>query len=77
MMLKELVPFIDCSIVHVYEKRKYRPPTLITMMNPKKNKGYISDDLLNREVDSISIGYDQSFTFRVFVRGKKEEEENG
>lgn len=47
------------------------------MMNPKKNKGYISDDLLNREVDSISIGYNQSFTFRVFVREKKEEEENG
>lgn len=40
-------------------------------MNPKKNKGYISDDLLNREVDSISIGYNQSFTFRVFVREKK------
>lgn len=77
MMLKELIPFIDCSIVYVYEKRKYRLPTFITMMNPKKNKGYISDDLLNREVDSISIGYDQSFTFRVFVIEKKEEEENG
>lgn len=77
MILKELIPFIDCSIVHVYEKRKHRLPTFITMMNPKKNKGYISDDLLNREVDSISIGYKQSFTFRVFVREKKEEEENG
>lgn len=75
MMLKELVPFIDCSIVHVYEKRKHRLPTFITMMNPKKNKGYISDDLLNREVDSISIGYNQSFTFRVFVKKEDEVEE--
>nr|DAG19455.1 MAG TPA: hypothetical protein [Caudoviricetes sp.] len=30
--------------------------------------------LTHREVDSISIGYNQSFTFRVFVREKKEEE---
>ena len=76
MRLKELLPFIDCSIVNVYEKRKHRPSTFITTMNQKKNKGYISDDLLNREVDSISIVYKQSFTIRVFVREKKEEEEN-
>lgn len=74
MRLKELLPFIDCSIVNVYEKGKHRPSIFITTMNPKKNKGYITDELLNREVDSISIGYNQSFTFRVFVREKKEGE---
>lgn len=77
MRLKELLPIIDCSIVRVYEKREHRISTYIIMLNPKKNKGYISDDLLNREVDSISIGYNQSYAIRIFVREKKEEEENG
>lgn len=73
MRLKELLPFIDFSIVNVYEKRKHGPSTFITTMNPKKNKGYIADELLNREVDSISIGCNQ--LFRVFVKKEDEAEE--
>lgn len=71
MRLKELLPLIDCSIVNVYEKRKHRLPTFIVTINPKKDTGYISDDLLNREVHSTSIERNQ--LFRVFVRDKKDE----
>lgn len=72
MRLKELLPLIECSNVNVYEKGKYRLSTFIATMNPKKNKGYIADELLNREFDSILIGCNQSF--RVFVRDEEIEE---
>lgn len=72
MKLIELLPLIDCSIVNVYEKREHRLPTFIVTINPKKDIGYISDDLLNNEVHSISIGRNQ--LFRVFVRDKKDED---
>lgn len=72
MTLRELFPLIDCSIVNIYEKRKHRLPTFIATINPKKDTGYISVDLLNKEVHSISIGCNQSF--RVFVRDKKDED---
>lgn len=76
MRLKELLPVIDCSNVNIYEKRKNRPSSFIITMNANKNKLYICDDLLNREVHSISSGCNQSF--RVFVIEKEdEEEENG
>ena len=65
MKLIELLPLIKCSEVNVYEKRKYGPPRFIVMINPKKNKGCISDDLLDREIYSISVGYSSNFIIYV------------
>lgn len=73
MKLKELLPLIECSTVNVYEKRKYRPSRFIALINPKKNKGCISDDLLDRDIYSISISYNHDF--RIFVCNKKDDEE--
>lgn len=73
MKLIELLPLIECSTVNVYEKRKYRPSRFIVLINPKKNKGCISYDLLDREIHSISISYNHDF--RIFVCDKKEDEE--
>ena len=73
MKLIELLPLIECSTVNVYEKRKYRPSRFIVLINPKKNKGCISDDLLDREIHSISISYNHDF--RIFACDKKEDEE--
>ena len=39
----------------------------------KKNKGCISDDLLDREIYSISISY--NCKFNICVRNKKDDEE--
>ena len=73
MKLIELLPLIECSTVNVYEKRRYGPPRFIVLINPKKNKGCISDDLLDREIYSISISYNHGF--RIFVCKKKDDEE--
>ncbi len=73
MKLKELLPLIECSTVNVYEKRKYRPSRFIALINPKNNKGCISDDLLDREIYSISISYNSKFN--ICVRNKKDDEE--
>lgn len=73
MKLIELLPLIKCSEVNVYEKRRYGPPRFIVLINPKKNKGCISDDLLDREIYSISISYNHGF--RIFVCNKKDDEE--
>lgn len=73
MKLIELLPLIDRSVVNVYEKRKYRPSIFIVTINPKKNKGCISDDLLDREICSISVAYDGRFV--IYVRNKKDDEE--
>lgn len=61
MKLIELLPLIERSTVNVYEKRRYGPPKFIVLINPKKNKGCISDDLLDREIYSISISYNSKF----------------
>lgn len=61
MKLIELLPLIKCSTVNVYEKRRYGPPRFIVLINPKKNKGCISDDLLDREIYSISNSYNLGF----------------
>ena len=61
MKLIELLPLIERSTVNVYEKRKYGPPRFIVLINPKKNKGCISDDLLEREIYSISNNYNRGF----------------
>lgn len=73
MKLIELLPLIECSTVIICEKRKYKPSRSIVLINPKKNKGCISDDLLDKEIHSISIGYNHDF--RIFVCNKKEDEE--
>lgn len=73
MKLIELLPLIEHSSVNVYEKRKYKPSMFIVTINPKKNKGCISDDLLDREIYSISVGY--SDRFNIYVCNKKEDEE--
>lgn len=73
MKLIELLPLIERSTVNVYEKRRYGPPKFIVSVNPKKNKGCISDDLLDREIYSISIGYNREFN--IFVCNKKADEE--
>lgn len=73
MKLIELLPLIDCSTVNIYEKRRYRPSGFITTINPKKNKGYISNNLLDGEIYSISTNYNG--TFNVFIGNKKADEE--
>lgn len=73
MKLIELLPLIENSTVNVYEKRRYGPPRFIVLINPKKNKGYISDDLLDRQIYSISVGYSSNFI--IYVCNKKDDEE--
>ena len=73
MKLIELLPLIECSTVNVYEKRKYGPPRFIVLINPKTNKGCISDDLLDRDICSISISYRDRFN--ICVCNKKDDEE--
>ncbi len=73
MELKELLPLIECSTVKVYEKRKYRPSRFIVLINPKTNKGFISDDLLDREIYSISVMYGGILS--IYVCNNKDDEE--
>lgn len=73
MKLIELLPLIECSTVNIYEKRRYGPPRFIVLINPKKNKGCISDDLLDRDIRSISVGYRDRFN--IYVCNKKDDEE--
>lgn len=73
MKLIELLPLIERSEVNVYEKRKYGPPRFIVLINPKANKGCISDDLLDREIYSISVGYNSKFN--ICVCNKKDDQE--
>lgn len=60
MTLKELLPLINEAHVAIYEKKTvaYR---FVVIMNPKKDKGCISDELLEREIDSISHNYNRGF----------------
>ena len=73
MKLIELLPLIERSTVNVYEKRRYGPSKFIVLINPKKNKGCVSDDLLDREIYSISISYNHEFN--IYVCNKKADEE--
>ena len=72
MKLIELLPLIERSTVNVYEKRKYGPPRFIVLINPKKNKGCISDDLLEREIYSISNNYNR--VFQIILCEEKDED---
>lgn len=73
MKLIELFPLIEWPKVNIYEKRKYMPSIFIASVNPKKNKECISNDLLDREIYSISISYNREFN--IYVRNKKDDEE--
>lgn len=73
MKLIELLPLIECPTVNIYEKRRYRPPRFIVLINPKKYKGCISDDLLDMDIRSISGGYGGKFI--IYVCNKKNDEE--
>lgn len=76
MKLIELLPLIECSTVNVYEKRRYGPARFIVLINPEKNKGYISDDLLEREIYSISNSYNRGFQITLCKEKDDEEKEN-
>lgn len=60
MTLKELLPLIHETHVAIYEKRTvaYR---FVVIMNPRKDKGCISNKLLEREIYSISNDYHRGF----------------
>ncbi len=73
MKLIELFPLIKQSAVYIYEKRKYKPSRFILSINPKTNKGCISDDLLDREIYLISVAYGGRFI--IYVCNKKDDEE--
>lgn len=73
MKLIELLPLINCSTVNIYEKRRYSASGFITTINPKKNNGYISNNLLSVEIYSISTNYNGAFN--VFIDNKKADEE--
>ncbi len=73
MKLIELLPLIACNTVDIYEKRKYRPSRFIVLINPKKIKRYISDDLLDREIHSISLMYGGRLS--IHVCSKKDDKE--
>ena len=73
MKLIELLPLTEWPKVNVYEKRKYMPSIFIASINPKKNKVCISDELLDREIYSISISYNHEFN--IYVCNKKSDEE--
>ena len=73
MKLIELLPLIEWPKVNVYEKRKYIPSIFIASVNPKKNKECISNNLLDREIYSISISYNREFN--IYVCNKNADEE--
>lgn len=60
MTLKELLPLIDETHVAIYEKRTVAYRFVVTM-NPRKDKGAISNKLLEREIYSISYNYNHGF----------------
>lgn len=76
MKLIELLPLIENTTVNVYEKRRYGPPRFIVLINPKKNKGCISDDLLEREIYSIFNSYNRGFQITLCKEKDDEEKEN-
>lgn len=60
MTLKELLPLIDETHVAIYEKKTFAY-RFIVIMNPRKDKGAISNKLLEREIYSISQNYNHEF----------------
>lgn len=76
MKLIELLPLIENTTVNIYEKRSYGPPRFIVLINPKKNKGCISDNLLEREIYSISNSYNRGFQITLCKEKDDEEKEN-
>lgn len=60
MKLIELLPLIDEAHVAIYEKKTFAC-RFIVIMNPRKDKGAISNKLLEREIYSISQNYNRGF----------------
>lgn len=75
MTLKELLPLIDEAHVAIYEKKTvaYR---FVVIMNPRKDKGCISNKLLEREIYSISNNYNRGFRIMLCKENDDEVEEN-
>lgn len=73
MTLKELLPLIDEAHVAIYEKKTvaYR---FVVIMNPRKDKGAISNKLLEREIYSISNNYNRGF--QIILCKEKDDEVN-
>ena len=71
MKLIELLPLIDTPYVVIYEKTTIFSRFIVTM-NPRKDKGYVSDELLERVIDSIS--YDSNHGFKIFLCKEKDGE---
>lgn len=76
MTLKELLPLINETHVVIYEKKTvaYR---FVVIMNPRKDKGCISNKLLEREIYSISNNYNRGFQIMLCKEKDDEVEENG
>lgn len=76
MTLKELLPLIHETHVVIYEKKTvaYR---FVVIMNPRKDKGCISNKLLEREIYSISNNYNRGFRIMLCKENDDEVEENG
>lgn len=71
MKLKELLPILDRNAVYINEQTFYGG-YFILMINPKKTKQYIANELLNREVVSINI--DRNGMFNIYVDKKQDED---
>lgn len=76
MTLKELLPLINETQVEIYEKRPF-VCHFVMIMNPRKDKGYISNELLEREIYSISNNYNRGFEIMLCKEKDDEVEENG
>ena len=76
LRLKELLPLISETHVAIYEKKTvaYR---FVVIMNPRKDKGTISNKLLEREIYSISNNYNRGFQIMLCKEKDDEEKENG
>lgn len=71
MTLKELLPLIDEAHVAIYEKKTFAY-RFIVIMNPRKDKGAISNKLLEREIYSISHNY--NCEFQIILCKEKDDE---
>lgn len=75
MILKELLPLINETQVAIYEKRPFAY-RFVVIMNPRKDKGCISNELLEREIYSISYSYNRGFQITLCKEKDDEEKEN-
>lgn len=67
---------INETHVAIYEKRTVAY-SFVVIMNPRKDKGCISNKLLEREIYSISNNYNRGFQIILCKEKDDEVEENG